>query len=157
MQAKPHYVKIIFEVPKSDWHNYTVENMWAQAIGDNLFVLKNSPAYVYNVSFEDVVSASLKDGVLVFDKIVGRGGHSTYRIVISESDRIPEFEHYWRPIENLGCTYEGSVGPLHLYVVDVPPNVDVARVYDLLSVGEKEGIWDFEEAHFGHGPSTESH
>jgi len=51
-------------------------------------------------------------------------------------------------MERLGCTYENANS--RLLSIDVPPSVDIYKAYSLLELGEKEGVWDFEEAHCGH-------
>ena len=37
-----------------------------------------------------------------------------------------------------------------LLAVDIPPNVDIHKAYELLDYGEQAGIWGFEEGHCGH-------
>jgi hypothetical protein len=59
-----------------------------------------------------------------------------------------DFQRAWRPLQNLGCTYE--VGDRRLFAVDVPQDADIHHVYALLETGEADGIWDFEEGHCGH-------
>jgi len=55
----------------------------------------------------------------------------------------------WPELESLGCTYEGSVaGSRPLYAIDVPPGCDIKAVYRILELREKDGTWEFEEAHY---------
>ena len=51
-------------------------------------------------------------------------------------------------LQEIGCTYE-RVGA-RLVAVDVPPETDIYKAYELLDAGEKAGVWGFQEAHWGH-------
>jgi Domain of unknown function (DUF4265) len=84
-----------------------------------------------------------------FEKIVGRGGHSTFWLF--ESTGAHGFEAYWPRLEALSCNYEGAVeGPRQLYVVDVPETSNIHEVRAILQEGESNGVWTVEEAHIGH-------
>ncbi|SCZ58427.1 protein of unknown function [Epibacterium ulvae] len=112
--------------------------------------MENSLFFAKGVSFEDIVETQLIDGRNTFVKTITRSGHSTYRIV-TVANCIPEaFERFWRPLQNAGCLFESGDFGFVLYSVDVPANADISLVYALLEEGERNGIWDFEEAHFGH-------
>lgn len=125
-----------------------VEVMHAQARSDGLFVLDNSPFYVYGISCGDVFSAANSGDELVFERVVERGGHSKYRVRLNEGDGHESFERRWKGLEYLGCTYEGSdLGARRLYSIDVPPSASLEKVYELLEEGEMGGAWQFEEAY----------
>jgi hypothetical protein len=96
------------------------------------------------VSHEDVVRASLVDGSLFFDRVERRSGHSTYRFVTMDGIMEDQWAPYWLPLEETGCTYERG-GP-RLFAVDVPPENDIYRTYELLEAGEKAGVWSFQES-----------
>jgi hypothetical protein len=144
-------VKIVFYLGENQWHDYKTESVWAEQIEDNRCRIRNTPFYVKGVSFEDVVFVQNRDGGLLFESISMAAGHSTYRILIEKSVPESEFYKYWIPLEELGCSYEGGErGKLNLLAVDVPPNVDIHKAYELLDGGEKAGVWSFEEGHCGH-------
>ena len=125
-----------------------VENMWAESV-ENGFRLENSPFYAYGVSYQDIVSAELDDGILVFKGILTRGGHSTYRILTSDKAQDDLFDERWAPLQNLGCTYEhSSADGVNLYSVDLAPGIDVHQAFQLMAEAEEAGAWIFEEAHF---------
>lgn len=42
----------------------------------------------------------------VMRAVVERGGHSTYRIFVSNSAPLKRFPEFWLPLEGLGCTVE---------------------------------------------------
>lgn len=147
---KKNLKKIIFELELSEWCPYGSETLWAKSIGNNHFRLKNTPFYARDVSFEDEVSVNKVNDKLIYNSIVRRGGHSTYRILFHENIRSEIFKSYWGPIEGLGCTYEAAGDRARLLAVDVPPETDIYKVYALLEKGEADGIWGFEEGHCGH-------
>ncbi|WP_434148423.1 DUF4265 domain-containing protein [Methylocaldum gracile subsp. desertum] len=150
-KGKPHLVKVVFFLGADQWHGYDTESVWAEKIADNRCRIRNTPFYAKGVSFEDVVFVREKDGSLFFEAISIAAGHSTYRILLDKAIRESDFSKYWSPLEELGCTYEGADrGNMLLLAVDVPPNVDIHKAYELLDKGEKAGIWGFEEGHCGH-------
>jgi len=143
-------VKVVFELG-DDWHGFSSESVWAEKVSNNRCKLKNSPFYVKDVSLEDVIFVNKKsEGHFLFESISLRGGHSTYRIVISKSTSEEYFEKYWNPLKQLGCSYEAVDNIYSVLAVDVPSNVDIYEVYERLSEGEKVNVWDFEEGHCGH-------
>ena len=140
--------KVVFKVAPTDWHDHDRESVWAIPEGGDFYRLANSPFCAYGYSFEDVVEAKPDDnGDYIVGRIVELGGHSTYRIMIPQTN-AGKFESYWKPIEKLKCTLERASE--YFVAVDVPPRVDVAKVFKLLQKGEDDGAWGFEEAHYGH-------
>ncbi len=84
----------------------------------------------------------------MFDGAAVSGGHSTYRLILRQGCDQQRFEAVWKPLEAVGCTYEGA-SPTY-FTVEVPPTADIYEVYRLLEAGEVNGVWGFEEAHVGH-------
>ena len=126
------------------------ENLWVEPMTDGTFRIENSPFYLYGISFEDVVAADDVAGQLTFREVVARGSHSTYRIFIKNESGYEDeqFATAWRPLGLIGCTYE--IAKRRWVVIDVPPLTDIFAMYALLEVGERAGVWTFEEAHCGH-------
>lgn len=123
-----------------------IERLNAVSIGGELFVLENSPFYVYGVSYKDVVHAASQGGDVVFDSVFKRGGHSTYRVKLASGIGREQFQQYWPQLAALGCTYEWSASNERpLYAIDVPPESDVFEVYRVLEEIEAIGVWQFEE------------
>lgn len=141
--------KIAIRLEASASHNHAVENLWAEKVGDGRYRVLNTPFYSYGVSAEDIVFAEPDElGILWFRGTSIRGGHSTYRLLLSDPPSEHMFRTYWNPLAELGCSYEGA-GP-RLFAVDVPPRADIYAAYGLLQAGEDAGIWEFEEGHCGH-------
>ncbi|EGY01115.1 hypothetical protein AZA_88961 [Nitrospirillum viridazoti Y2] len=148
MDAKSAMVKLSIPTDPADWHGVAMEHVWATPLGDDLYVLENSPGCAYGVSYRDIVVAQPEDGLLLFQRVHTHQGHSTYRIRLAQEAALPDFQRHWQAIGALGCTFEGEVGG-RAYTVDVPPATDVQTAYALMQHGEELGIWLFEESHYG--------
>jgi hypothetical protein len=125
-----------------------VETMWASVLNDGTYEIDNSPFEAYEISYQDVVAAHMQDGRLVFDRVVRRGGHSTYRVKLNSGAEHDVFLKYWPQLALLGCTFEGANGHRRLYSIDVPQISAVPDVYGYLQSIEDIGAWEFEEAHY---------
>lgn len=125
------------------------ENLHAQRLENDIYILDNSPFYTYDVSNRDEVIAKLVNGRLIFQSVSRRGGHSTYRVKLLKCKSHEDFLEKFSELEKLGCTYEGTGNNERmLYAIDLPPKVNVADVYSILESEEEAGNWEFEEAHF---------
>jgi Domain of unknown function (DUF4265) len=141
-------IKII--LPQADWHQYAAETLWVNPIGNGKYVLENSPFFANGLSYKDTVYAEYdeNEGFPVFKEVIERSKHSTYRIFLSEGKSYEEFEKYFDPLFEIGCTYEGMHNT-H-FSVDVPAKTDVMKAFEVLKKGEEDGIWFFESTHIGH-------
>jgi uncharacterized protein DUF4265 len=145
----PEHVKIVFQLDPNEQQGYETEKMWAERTGPNEFRILNSPFFVFGVSAEDVVrAAELEEGVYEFQRVVEKGGHSTYRIFLQAETTIDDeaFLVRWARIQALGATYENGNG--RFVSVNVRPNSDVRKICGLLEQGESDGVWAFEEANY---------
>lgn len=149
-RSREQYVKVVVNLPASDWHSHALETLWAEPLGGDRYRVQNVPFYAYGLSFDDVVNARQIGGQLFVQDVVERGGHSTYRVFLSQGVKRDEvrFRESWRPLEEIGATYEQAND--RLLAIDVPGSTDIYRAYELLQGGEGAGVWDFEEAHCGH-------
>lgn len=140
--------KLYFRLPEGA--PYATESVWAEYKTDDVLVVRNSPFYAKGISCYDEVNFVDDEGLLYFHEVVKKNGHSTYRILQQTPVQRENFEANWRPLQELGCSYESKVDEGRaLYSVDIPPEVNIRRAYDLLEQGEKEGVWVFEEADYG--------
>lgn len=142
----PKLVRISFELEPGAWHGSATERLWAEPLGEGRYRLRNTPFFAFGVSYGDIVFAEERDGAIVFAGISIRGGHSTYRIILRSSAALHDFFRYWKPLEDLRCSYEEG----RVYAVDVPQSADIYAVYQLLEGGLAAGVWEFEEGHCGH-------
>lgn len=143
--------KMYFKLNPKDWHGYATESVWVESLSGDRYRIKNTPFHAMGVSFEDIVFGSVEHDKLYFDSVSIRSGHSTYRILMKKAVLPKSFEQYWQPLSALGCTYESAEREhMRLFAVDVPPSVDIYKVYALLEEGQRADVWDFEEGHCGH-------
>jgi hypothetical protein len=133
------------------------ETMWAVPLGGDRFRIDNIPFFFCGVSSCDVVSARLGDnGTLWYEGIAEIGGHSTIRAVLyGDSPDSRDMEERVRELRSklssLGCSSELSHIP-SLVSIDIPPDVPLGPVTDLLKKGTEKGLWDYEEATLAHRP-----
>src|SRR3989344_521796 len=124
--------KVFFELPENI-DDAGTESLWARATDGGNLILENVPFHVPGVSLEDEITYKIKDDVLYFDKIVKKGGHSTYRILQLCDNPKENFDLYWKPIQDLGGSYESKIdGSRVLYAIDIPPEADISRIYQLM-------------------------
>ena len=143
-------VRIQFDLDPKQWPTIESESLWAEELDTGEYVIRNSPFYIYGISAADVVYARSVDGILTFASVARRGGHSTYRILLTESITLesPLFIENWRPLQHIGCMYE--LAKSRWLGVDVPASTDIFVAYKFLETGEAAGVWTFEESHCGH-------
>jgi hypothetical protein len=147
--------KVTFLLDKADWHDHARETLWAEPIGGDRFRLDNIPFYAHGVSYGDTVVAPDSDEGRLVRGVSERGGHSTYRIFVSNTEALQRFPEHWTRLKALGCTLERATE--RLFAVDLPPKADIYQVYEELTKGEAAGVWDFEEAHVGHLLKAQEH
>ena len=124
--------KVLFRVQEDDGSS-RVETLWATALGDDEYMLDNSPFYAYSVSWKDTVYAPVDEaeGLPTFVRVVRKSGHRTIRVIFdppvqegNESDVVLQ------GLVALGCSYEGANRG---YVsIDLPPSVSLERVRQYL-------------------------
>ena len=141
-------VKVRFEVSPDGHTQVKTESLWAESVGDGRFRILNSPFFLFGISAEDVVAVKLTKDGLTYERVISRGGHSTYRVYLQGGRSIedPEFRAHWEPIALEGATFENANG--YFIAVDIPPDKNVAAIYKLLALGEDDRIWAFEEVYY---------
>jgi hypothetical protein len=139
------YVKVVFPVRDEPVRS---ESMWAEVLRGGLLRVKNIPIWTSGISLDDVVAGRHHHGVVWFDGVRQRAGHSTYRIAFRDPDGSlnpqPDFDR----LIDLGCGFER--GSKRMVAIDVPAEMDVDAVYRMLEDGMARGIWWFDELNFGH-------
>lgn len=126
-----------------------LENLHAVYVRGDEYVLDNIPFYALGISCGDTVNVQRVGECLMFQSVVLRGGHSTYRLKLPIGKGHDAFSEIWDILGRLGCTYEGSsLGLRRLYAIDIPPGTDVSQVYSFLESLEQQGAIEFEEGHY---------
>ena len=141
-------VKIKIPLPPNDPSGGEAEWVWADPEGNNTFVLRNVPTFAKGLSYGDAVKARIEDDIPVFDDVVRRGGHSTYRIYAKSDRKSPEVMNVLQTLERMHCDMESATDKI--VNVDVLPEADIYDVYRVLEEAERAGILEFEEGHCGH-------
>jgi hypothetical protein len=139
--ADEELVKVFVELHDAP---FETESFWAKPLGGDLYELRNSPWYAYDLHFYDVVRA-VPDHAGEKPRIVGvvrRSGHKTLRVLFppetAESERLVMLRslHQWRGFhENCDGT---------LYAVDVEPDGDYGAVCDQLWAWEQAGRLEYQ-------------
>jgi len=145
-------VKIKIPLPPNDPSDGEAEWVWAEPAGNNTFVLKNVPTFAKGLSYGDVVKIGTVDEVPVFEDVVERGGHSTYRIYANSDRRSSEVMRVIQTLEKMHCEMENATDKI--VGVDVLPEADIYAVYKVLDDAERTGILQFQEGHCGHPLKT---
>ena len=141
---QPQFVKLRLKAPDG-----TVETPWAVDLGEGLYRLDNIPFFAYGVSADDVIQAAPEDdGYLAFTKLVKRSGNRTLRIAFK--DKVTKTEPLLAQLSEIGVGWEGAFSKL--IALNVPPEVDLDRVVDLLTTSGED--WEYanptwEELHPG--------
>jgi hypothetical protein len=141
-------VKIKIPLPPNDPSGGEAEWVWADPEENNAFVLRNVPTFAKGLSYGDTVRTRIEDDVPVFEDVVRRGGHSTYRIYAKSDRRSPEVTNVLQTLEKMHCDLEPATDKI--VNVDVLPEADIYAVYRVLDDAEQAGILEFEEGHCGH-------
>jgi len=116
------------------------EAMWAKALGDDLYELRNNPFFAYGLNFLDVVHAvsltpDLKPSVL---KVVRRSGHRTIWVTFTDSDHGDARAQRLTLLNQWRGFHEGLDGTY--FVIDVEPEGDFAAVLGQLARWREEAI-----------------
>src|SRR5712672_2518447 len=133
-------IKVRLMPDRDSWHGYDTEGIWTrlvQPLADKVIVeVDNIPFFTRILSLHDKISAIYVENELIFDTVVERGGHSTYRLFVESSDEAEP--RTLTTLKVMGCDCEtarfnGGI----LYALDVPPDVDIYKVYAILEEGQK--------------------
>ena len=109
-----------------------IETLWAFDLGGGRYKLDSTPWYQYGVSYQDIVSASLRDGRLHFDRVLAKSGYRTLRV--RSDQRVPQA--LLDSLVAIGCSYEGA-NPTFISI-DVPSNTELHAAVDLLMTSDLE-------------------
>jgi hypothetical protein len=118
----------------------TSEAVLAERI-DGGYMIASVPFYLNNVSVGDTVEVS-EGKTLAFERVVARGGHNTYRLLI-HADSGQKIDETVVELLDLGLTVEPVTGKL--VAVDVPPSVDQKKIGSYLVKESEDGRWKMQE------------
>ncbi len=114
------------------------ERVWAKALGNDEYEIRNSPWYTDKVSWGDVVRAVSDDPDHwpSFVEVVKPSGHKTLQIFFARADQEDKPE-ILQKLNELHATYENNQDT-H-YAVDVSPEADYSEIVRYLSQLAGEG------------------
>jgi Domain of unknown function (DUF4265) len=78
------------------------EVLWARTLSAETAELDNIPLLIFGVSLGDTIKVRHDDGWLVYNGVETGGGHSTYRVMLSDPDGAETKERF-REIVTHGC------------------------------------------------------
>ncbi len=143
-------VKVKFVLKREDdaWPPIASEGVWARPLGGDQYELDNVPWFAPGIAFGDRVRARPDgDGALVVTERVEWSGRYTVRVIPLGDP--PAGELVWEVIREfaaLGVFCEGALPSYTLVALDIPWDADLARIKALLSAGETDGRWGYEES-----------
>jgi hypothetical protein len=118
--------------------------VWAEPLGSDRFRIESCPFFAYGVSRDDVVRAAGEEGPIL-DDVLEKGGHRTLRFALDPAIALDagEAQRLLERVAGTGCTYE-LLRP-RFVAIDVPSEVDVALLVDLLQEAARKGMvaWEW--------------
>ena len=146
--AGPDLVRVRFKlaIDEDGWPPVASEGLWAEPLGDGTYRIDNTPWFSRNLAADDVIRAVADDdGVLWATEKVEWSGRLTIRVIpFPEGPLRGDMQAVLDAFEPLGVTGEG-IDQYRIIALDVPPDVDLRAVRDLLVAGAADGRWDYEE------------
>jgi hypothetical protein len=136
--------KIVIELEPDHWSGSGGERVWANPVDDDLYELRNTPWYAYDINWGDVVRCEgiSEAGHPIVREIVEVRGQQTLRISFPNGTSVADRQRVLDQLNALGATYENSAA--RLYSVDLEPTVAVEPILDFLALEEEREILDWE-------------
>lgn len=142
------HVKVHFrmDIDEDGWPPASVESLWAVNLGDGTVRLENTPWFVRGVANGDIVTVGPDDeGLLWAGETVRRSRNCTIRLIVLKDDGSAATRQSVLDIfHRLGATGEG-IERYRMVALDVPPEVDLSKIRELLEHGEEKKWWYWEE------------
>jgi hypothetical protein len=143
MDMPQEATEIWFRIEK-DAEGYPKSQDWEQLYSwrtDDGFRIDNVPFFAKNIAVGDVVFATkTEEGWHRFDRVLSRGGHSAFRVWLSQKLE-PNREHVLQEIRRLGGRAELTLE--RLIAIDVPPECE-PQIWNYLDAGRAKGEWDLQ-------------
>jgi hypothetical protein len=145
-------IQVDVQLDPDSWHGTNTEGIWTRLVkplADRAIVeVDNIPFFAKSLSLGDKICIRFHHCRVTIDGVVERGGHSTYRVFFEkQSIAVSKMLDI---IKAMGCDWERTkFRGGELYALDIPPEVDIYNVYQILEAGQREGSWLFEEGYVG--------
>lgn len=135
-------ISVALEKDEDDYPPADFESLWATSLGEGLYRVENIPFFAEGIALGDVISARPEQDLLRFQGVVQPSGHRTLRVMVYDKQEVPAVREM---LKRQGCDVEQSHIP-GLISVDVPPEVPLPVLRQLLAEGESQERWGYEEA-----------
>jgi hypothetical protein len=120
------------------------ESVWARPLGGDLYEVRNSPWYAYDIHFGDIIRAQTirSEEPPRFLEVVKSSGHKTLRVAFPKG--MPEAAQVdlLDQLKDDGASYERANALL--VAIDVLPSGNYQRVCDQLWAWEQQGKLEYE-------------
>jgi hypothetical protein len=120
------------------------EAMWAVDLGADLYELRNTPFYAYDLNFGDVVRATADSPDLKPEvrSVVRRSGHNTIRVFFEKGGSREARLQLLASLKPLSVSFE--IATEHFVALDLEPEANVTRVREELDRWHAEGLAAYE-------------
>jgi len=142
MVDKEEFEKVILEV-NDDLYGVTGERVWAKALGDDLYEIRNTPWHTCDVSWGDVVRAvpEKENQWPKVLEVVRRSGNRTVHIFFLKAATDTDKAEILGKLKTWKANYENADGKL--YAVDVAADGDFDGLCQYLHEVEDAGMLDY--------------
>jgi Domain of unknown function (DUF4265) len=136
--------KILISLGPDHWSGNGAERLWAKPLADDLYEIRNTPWYAYDINWGDTVRCEglSEAGLPVIVEIVRDGGHHTLRLFFDRGVGIETRERVLEDLAALRALYENADDAL--YSIDLEPSVAVEPILDLLAREAERGTLAWE-------------
>jgi hypothetical protein len=146
--SEKNLVKVRFDLPPES--ATPSETLWAEALGNQLYRLDNTPWFAKGCALDDVVRCEEnEDDLPRFVEVVRPSGNWTVRVFVPDgAERASTKEEIFAFLKQSGCVYEGYGVNKGLIAVTVPRAVDVETVLTYLRNLEAKNRAHWESGNF---------
>ena len=126
--------------PTDDW-------LWAEPLGSGRYRVESCAFFAYGLSRDDVVRAVEVPGDEAprVEDVIEKSGHRTLRLALDPRTELADaaVQGLLERLLEMGCTHE-TLRP-KLVAIDLPPEVEVASVVELLQSLVDDGVvlWEW--------------
>jgi hypothetical protein len=134
---------VLISVDDPMYGGASTERVWAKALGDDLYEIRNTPWHTCAVAWGDVVRAKSEseDQWPTMMEVVTPGGHRTLHIYFLKPNTPKTRESVLKSLAKYKASYENAEDSL--YAIDVDRKSDYEGLLRYLAEMETEGVLDY--------------
>lgn len=142
-------VEFALDRDEEGWPPVDREKIWANALSPDVVQVDSIPWFVRNIALGDLISVRpSREGAAAFIEKLKWSGNCTVRIVPLGDDSKAGIRGVIERISGFGVELE-VLGQFGLVAANVRPSVDLVGLKEALDLGEKQGLWSYEEGCVG--------